>query len=101
MRLLLIGVLLLSGCASPCMKKETPLAVKQCKWQRREDRNIKLFVGSGILVIPVIPFIAGHVLGKGNAPKWLPWTFGGLWAIGMFGAVDSQYIMGPYPKEAK
>lgn len=99
--IVLAVLVLLTGCASPCMKKPTALEQKQCKWVKRENRNVKLFLGSGLLMIPVIPFIAGHVFGKGDAPKWVAPTFGVLWGVGMFGAIDSQYIMGPYPRKAK
>ena len=36
-----------------------------------------------------------------NMAGWVvPWM-AGWWAIAMFGAIDSMYIMGPYPRENK
>lgn len=99
MKTMLLLAVLLTGCASPCMKKPTVLEQKQCKWVARQDRDVKMFLGSGMAVVVLTPFIAGHVFGKGDAPKWLAPAFGLTWAVGMFGAIDGSEIQGPYPRK--
>lgn len=102
MKKIIIVLVLLSGCAaSPCKKIPAGLEKRQCEWKRREDRDVALFVGAGMGSLVITPFIAGHVFGKGNAAKWIAPAFVGTWAIGMFGAVDAQYIHGPYPSKER
>ena len=38
-----LSAVILSGCASPCMKKVTVLEQKQCKWERRQNRDVGMF----------------------------------------------------------
>ena len=93
----ILGLVLLSGCASPCMKKSTLLQQKQCKWERRQNRDIAMFSIAGVGSLVLLPFVAGHIFGKGDAPKWLGPTFMGVWSMGMFGAMDGSTWIGDYP----
>jgi len=96
-----LSAVILSGCASPCMKKVTVLEQKQCKWERRQNRDVGMFAIAGVGAVILLPFVAGHVFGKGDAQKWLAPALGITWGVGMFGAMDGSTWIGPYPREAK
>ena len=99
MKKILIAVLLLSGCASPCMKKSTPLEVKQCKWDRRADRAVTFFGIGSLMAISTVPNIAYFVLSHNrNTGRWVLPMFVGGWGVAMTGAIDGYYLQGPRPR---
>ena len=92
--ILLIALIGLSGCAaSRCIKEPTVLKQKQCQWDARHDRNIKMFV-SGTLV-SMTGWIYGALGGWGIGA---PVLFGG-WCWAAIGAIDDEFVMPNYPKE--
>jgi len=82
------------------MKKVTVLEQRQCKWDAREKRNTTMFMSAGVAQTAVLPnFIYGFF--SHNMAGWVfPWMLG-WWGVAMFGAVDSIYIKGPYPREPR
>ena len=86
------------GCASPCMKKTTVLAQKQCKWGARQNRDVNILGVASILGVISLPMIAGCVFSDKCSPQTLP-VLGLSWGLGMFSMFDMEYFNGPYPKK--
>ena len=90
--------LVVSGCASPCMKKDTVLEMKQCKWEKRQKRDENILGVSGILSLVSLPMVAMCVFSTKCSPMTLP-VLGTAWGLGMSMYFDMEFLMGPYPRK--